>query len=78
MIIPFGKYFLQTVERVGDDDEGLLYLDEIVDQCESGLKEYIKEYLKKNAHRLDAALANKRDYKKRPADPIPAPWWEKK
>lgn len=77
MIIPFGEYFLQTVERVGDSDEGLLYLDSIVDECTMELKEYIRGYLKKNSHRVDAAIANKRDYKKRPLDPLPKPWWEK-
>lgn len=77
MIMPYGKYFLQTIEQIGDSDEGLLYLDSIVDECTMELKEYIRGYLRKNNHRLDAALANKRDYKKRPIDPIPPKWWEK-
>jgi hypothetical protein len=78
-IITFGPYCFKTVKEVGDTDEGLLYLDKIVDEVDNELKEVIKEYLAKNGNRLDAAIENKsKRYKKtsEPPNPYPAPWWK--
>ena len=62
MMIPFGKYFGYSIKQVGDTDEGLIYLDSIVDDpLESIFKKELKEYLKKNSHRIDAAISNKPD-----------------
>ncbi len=79
-IIGFGKYFGQTIEMIGDTDEGLLYLDKLVDDnLESKFKDALKIYLKKNAHRIDEAMRedNKIEYHSKKHDPLPQPWWEK-
>lgn len=58
MIIPFGNFFGEEVEDVGASEDGLLFLDAIVDdkKLDPKLKEEIKEYLKKHSHRLDALI----------------------
>ncbi len=78
MIINFGKYFGKSIEQIGDSDEGLLYLDSIVDDpLESQFKEQLKIYLKKNAHRVDDAIRNCKPLSKNYAPSKPKPWWEK-
>jgi hypothetical protein len=77
MIMPFGKFFGQTIQQVGDSDEGLLHLDIIVDQVGGELKEEIQKYLTKNKHRLDAAIESKTPRDNRTPDPKPRPWWIK-
>jgi hypothetical protein len=72
----FGPYFGKSIKQIGDTDEGLLYLDSIVDETNEPQKQIIKDYLKKNDARLDIAIANKKNYIK-DSDPLPLPWWKK-
>ncbi len=76
MIIPFGIYFGKTIEQVGDTDEGLVYLDGIVDDCDGDVKRELVTYLKKNSVRVDVALEGRRGYGERREDrePIVRPW----
>jgi hypothetical protein len=76
MIMFFGPYAMQTVEQICDTDEGLIYLDLVVDEIsDPELKEEVKTFLKKNDARLDAALES-RSHELRLPDPIPRKWWE--
>jgi hypothetical protein len=79
LFIAFGPYFGKSIKQIGDTELGLLYLDSIVDETKEPQKQVIKDYLKKNDARLDAAIANKKHFikNKKEPDPLPRPWWEK-
>ncbi len=45
-VIPFGPYCFQTFNQIADSEEGLLYLDKLIDDKHTMLNEEFKENLK--------------------------------